>query len=609
MKRQGFHNLFQHKPYSLITISLGIAAILYGFYHALGLQWFCDDIFITLRYVDNWINGKGIVYNEGEFVEGYTHFLWLLLLRFSSLFTDDLLQVAINLGLVSYVLLLGLSVFNSLKVKSTFPIVAIALAVHYDFNIWASGGLETMFYTLLLLGAFSIAFLSHFSFSKKLVLVGTILTLLVLTRPDAALFILLANFLVILKAMVDRKDLKEMARQMLLLNSPLAFILIPYLSWKLAYYGDIFPNTYYAKAAGVTQFDKGFYYLFSYFGNYWTSLLGLLVFTTIIIKKWSSPLAANRKLKLFFENKSWAMMGTLVLMISLYSFLFIARVGGDYMYARFLIPLIPLCYLLLEIALLELGNPFKKVSQSKVYLAALLTLFLIALSPVEKQNRDALLIHQEVNELKAKPEEWIVDERLFFQKNRSIEDLAQKGKLLKPFFRDIDSKFLCIGDNVFAYYAGVNYSLEGYGLTDPEIAKLPADTSQRVGHQKVATYGYARQKGVQFSLMPTGLMDELSEVEIQIGDQQFNLWLVQYDKAFIQQLKSKFGEALSFVDIEKEVDSFIQEEIQKQQPDFINNLYSNLHSFYFKANNDTKTKSQEQVFLSYLNKEKRTHGL
>ncbi|MDP7112692.1 MAG: hypothetical protein QGH45_12050 [Myxococcota bacterium] len=39
-----------------------------------------DDAFISLRYADNLLAGHGLVFNPGERVEGYSNFLWVLLL-------------------------------------------------------------------------------------------------------------------------------------------------------------------------------------------------------------------------------------------------------------------------------------------------------------------------------------------------------------------------------------------------------------------------------------------------------------------------------------------------------------------------------------------------
>src|SRR5438093_1016941 len=37
-----------------------------------------DDAFITLRYVERWLTGHGLTWNDGKHVEGFTHPLWLL---------------------------------------------------------------------------------------------------------------------------------------------------------------------------------------------------------------------------------------------------------------------------------------------------------------------------------------------------------------------------------------------------------------------------------------------------------------------------------------------------------------------------------------------------
>ena len=51
--------------------------------------WMGDDAFITLRTVDNFIAGRGLVYNVGERVQSYTHPLWLLLVSVPYAFTRE----------------------------------------------------------------------------------------------------------------------------------------------------------------------------------------------------------------------------------------------------------------------------------------------------------------------------------------------------------------------------------------------------------------------------------------------------------------------------------------------------------------------------------------
>jgi arabinofuranosyltransferase len=39
-----------------------------------------DDAYISFRYARNLIEGHGLVFNPGEKVEGYTNFLWVLII-------------------------------------------------------------------------------------------------------------------------------------------------------------------------------------------------------------------------------------------------------------------------------------------------------------------------------------------------------------------------------------------------------------------------------------------------------------------------------------------------------------------------------------------------
>jgi arabinofuranosyltransferase len=59
---------------------LCIALALFGIHTWLHKSFGVDDSFITFRFVQQWAAGNGIVYNIGEYVEGYSNFLWLVLL-------------------------------------------------------------------------------------------------------------------------------------------------------------------------------------------------------------------------------------------------------------------------------------------------------------------------------------------------------------------------------------------------------------------------------------------------------------------------------------------------------------------------------------------------
>ena len=62
-----------------------------------------DDAFISFRYAENLVAGNGLVFNPGERVEGYTNFLWVVLIApFLALGVDPELAARV-LGLLAAV--------------------------------------------------------------------------------------------------------------------------------------------------------------------------------------------------------------------------------------------------------------------------------------------------------------------------------------------------------------------------------------------------------------------------------------------------------------------------------------------------------------------------
>src|SRR5437773_1541112 len=60
-----------------------------------------DDAFISFRYARNLVQGYGLVFNPGEYVEGYTNFLWTLLMAGVVALGNDPEIVSKLLGLLS----------------------------------------------------------------------------------------------------------------------------------------------------------------------------------------------------------------------------------------------------------------------------------------------------------------------------------------------------------------------------------------------------------------------------------------------------------------------------------------------------------------------------
>ena len=61
------------------------------------MAWLSDDAFISFRYAQNLHDGLGLVFNAGEYVEGYTNLLWTLAMA-------AVLHLGLDMELMAHVL-------------------------------------------------------------------------------------------------------------------------------------------------------------------------------------------------------------------------------------------------------------------------------------------------------------------------------------------------------------------------------------------------------------------------------------------------------------------------------------------------------------------------
>src|SRR4051794_24047730 len=59
----------------LLAAAVGVLGLHASYYY----PFFSDDALITLRYARRFAQGLGLTWTDGERVEGYTDFLWVLL--------------------------------------------------------------------------------------------------------------------------------------------------------------------------------------------------------------------------------------------------------------------------------------------------------------------------------------------------------------------------------------------------------------------------------------------------------------------------------------------------------------------------------------------------
>lgn len=114
-----------------------------------------DDSFISFRYAKNVIKGYGLVYNEGERVEGYSNFLWIILLIPFALFDADLFLIS---KILSLIFILGILIIlgkvrwsnNNIRINQLLRYSSFAiLFLMPGFIYHCLSGLETAFFTFM----------------------------------------------------------------------------------------------------------------------------------------------------------------------------------------------------------------------------------------------------------------------------------------------------------------------------------------------------------------------------------------------------------------------------------------------------------------------------
>ena len=216
-------------------------------WQAIRTYWLCDDAFISFRYVRNLVEGRGLVFNPGERVEGYTNFLWVLelaaiwkVLGIRPETSCSILAFLYTSGTIALTIVLALrSPFRERRYLVACGALLLLGASH-TFAIWATSGLETRQFTFFVLLAAVCLGSRHGSRRQpRLVLASLALALAESTRPEANLLWLCA----LVWLWLDRRN----PRELLALAAPYAAIVAVHFLWRWSYYGDLWPNTYYAK--------------------------------------------------------------------------------------------------------------------------------------------------------------------------------------------------------------------------------------------------------------------------------------------------------------------------------------------------------------------------
>lgn len=362
----------------LSAITLVFICVLY-FMKTDQINFIQDDAYITIRYVENFTEGNGLIFNNGERVEGYTNLLWVLILSFfaliSKLFSHqiDLAKTSQMLSLFFGIMTLVVSYFFTIKLikkkneelsqRDSVIIRIIALVPPFLLMLsapmlyWGISGMETTLFTwLTMLSIYLYIVVKNENGIDTIFLIVSLLN--TLTRPEGMLvFVLIISWSPIQRLMYKRNERKPISKllsartkkELLYYFTPFAL----YVGLRLIYYGYPLPNTFYAKTGFTLEhISRGVDYVIGCFRENFILTIFLLL-----------PLLGIRNLKLrpdiFFFYFFVFLYSSAILLI-----------GGDVLpIDRFILPLIPIIFLFSTVSISQFYFSIKQDWKKYLYIA------------------------------------------------------------------------------------------------------------------------------------------------------------------------------------------------------------------------------------------------
>jgi arabinofuranosyltransferase len=475
------------------TLLIGLALLAFIILF-LRTAWVGDDVYITLRTVDNFIHGYGLRWNIAERVQSYTHPLWMFLFTAIYLPTRDAYFTAL---LASF--LASLATFWLVARRPAFAAFGVfTFLLSKAFVDYSAAGLENPL-THLLLVLFFIAFIEK---QSDALLLSFLASLIALNRQDAILFVIPTLVYIFLSSSLRggaerrrsnplvNQEIASTEKRLLAMTMWHMFLgFLPILLWELFslfYYGFPFPNTYYAKlGAGISQtalLQQGFKYFIDSFER--DPLTLTVIFTGILLAIWRG--------------------GTRERLLALGSALYLGYVlsiGGDFMSGRFLT-----ASLLVSVLLLM------RLARDVSPLAKWVTIGFVILLGASASPPTYILDFNQPRFTEHDLLTGINDERAFYYPISGLMHYrpghsfpySEGGWVEHGIALRENGKAVVYEGNVgfTGYYAGPSvHIVDGYALCDPLLARLPALTlalsevevsgKWRIGHfERPAPEGY-----------------------------------------------------------------------------------------------------------------------
>ncbi|HEB53911.1 MAG TPA: hypothetical protein ENI87_11720 [bacterium] len=550
-------------------------AVIAAAWQSWALRWTCDDAFITFRYAQHFVDGHGLVFNLDPLeppVEGYTNFSWTMWVALGALFGFDRAGMetwSIFWGVVCHagtVLLLAAMAWRASGGRALVPVAACAYAAIHHAASLAPAGLETALFVLL------VTAMARLSMALRCVreawLLGFLGVLCAMTRPDGALFVAAAGLFVLYDAVR-----RHTPRLLLGYVLPFVFVFAPYLLWRRLYYGHWVPNTAVAKSASEPFLELGWPYLRDFFLCYWALL------PTVVPIVWFAARRADvlAPVTPFLGRRPW-----LVVLAFVLPYLgFVAWVGGDFMFARFVLPILPALSFAWDLAAARWRRPWASLMCAMLLVPGLL----LRVEPAGLDN----------------PLHPVSDNRRISMKEFApgvtwADAMRIVGGYLHDLFEGLDVRLAIAGGHAnLAFRSEVPVAVEvAAGLTDAHIARLPYRKRGKAGHGKPRDPRYLEARGVHIHCEPDYLA----------GDAWRELWfrpvntpmrLVTYERELMAELRRR-DPNVQFVDFEQFLDRYLAGLASKSKAEVRRDLIA-FRRYYFDHNDDPARLAKFEDFV------------
>jgi arabinofuranosyltransferase len=389
--------------------------------------WGVDDAFISYRYARNLSEGQGLVFNPGERVEGYTNFLYVVLMAPAFWVTDNdgayFFSFFLNLICAAVAFLLFVGHLRRRLGEGSALAGALLFALCLPLWVAVTWGLETPLVLAISIGVWLAA--------EQVAAEPTSSAISALCAAMVFSLLARADGFIIVGVALSYLLLKKRFRALAIGAAVVAVTAAVYEVWRYSYYGFLLPNTYYDKVAGPLwpRFIHAYGQLSSI-----AVFEGLLPFLVIIPFAWAQEI--RKTLGSFREFAAGIRFDMVFPLVWLVYWFYI---GGDVYWDRFLIILYPMGIF----ALLKYfaGNVRGKIL---AYVAVVLAAIEVA-GPLKMDWR----FHYQFD----KYDGWIVAGK-FLGKNSPGKTLATGALGKIPFFSNL-------------------YTEDMLGLADPVLAHRP----------------------------------------------------------------------------------------------------------------------------------------